>query len=44
MDRGNELIVDAAERNQLRAQARRVHVRSLVTAAALTAISLLIPE
>lgn len=43
MDTGPEAIADAAELAQVRRQARRVHVKSLVLAAALVGLALLIP-
>ena len=42
MDNGEVAVTADAERSQLGAQARRVHVRSLATAALLTAIALVI--
>ena len=41
MDRGEERIASAAERDTLRSQAGRVQRRALVTAVLLTAIALL---
>ena len=43
MDTGPEVIADAAERAQVRRQARRVHVKALVLAAALVGLVLMIP-
>jgi len=42
MDDGPEAINDPAERGQVQRQARQVYLESLTTAAALTAVSLLI--
>ena len=42
MDHGFETISDAAERELVQRQARQVHLQSLTTAVALTAVSLLI--
>jgi len=42
MDSGEAAVTDDAERSHLRAQARRVHARSLATAALLTASALVI--
>jgi hypothetical protein len=44
MDRGLEVVEDPEERARLRRQGRRVHVRTLLAAAALTAGVLLLPE
>jgi hypothetical protein len=38
-----EKIADAAELAQVRRQARRVHIKSFLSALALTALALLIP-
>lgn len=43
MDSGPEAIADAAELAQVRRQARRVHLKSLVLAAALVTLALLVP-
>lgn len=43
MDQGPEAIADAAELARVRAQARKVHLESLVAAAVLTALGLAIP-
>ena len=43
MDTGREAIADASEIAQVRRQARKVHVKSLVLAAALVALILMIP-
>lgn|GEM_PF-1100239 len=43
MDTGPEAITDAAELAQVRRQARKVHVKSLVLTAALVALVLMIP-
>ena len=44
MDEGNEAIENPEELSQVKQQARKVHLESVVTAALLTALSLLIPE
>jgi hypothetical protein len=44
MDRGLEVVEDPRERAQLRRQARRVHLRTLLLAAALTGGVFLFPE
>jgi hypothetical protein len=44
MDTGAESVRDEAEVAQLRQQARRVHVRAIVAALALTTFSLFAPE
>ncbi len=41
MDKGAEPITDPAERSQIRRQARIVNMKSLITAAILTAILVL---
>ncbi|MCM2314216.1 MAG: hypothetical protein NDJ92_03570 [Thermoanaerobaculia bacterium] len=43
MDTGPNAITDAAELAQVRRQARKVHVKSLVVATALVALVLMIP-
>ena len=43
MDAAEEAIVDETERALLRRQARRVHIESMLAAAALTALSLFTP-
>ena len=43
MDTGPVAIAEAAELAQVRRQARRVHVRSLLVAAGLVALALMIP-
>jgi hypothetical protein len=43
LDSGPEAIADAAELAQVRRQARQVYLRSGLAAAALTALSLLVP-
>jgi len=43
MDTGTEAITEAAELVQVRKQARRVHAKSLVVAAALVVVALSIP-
>lgn len=43
MDAGNEAIADETEKTRLRRQALRVHVESILAAAALTALSLFTP-
>lgn len=43
MGRGPEAIADGAEFAQVRRQARKVHVESIVTAAVLTALVMAIP-
>ncbi len=43
LDTGPEAVVGAAELAQVRRQARKVHVKSLVLAAALVALALMIP-
>src|SRR5688500_12395910 len=43
MDAGNEAIGDAAELTAVRAQARAVHVQSLVAAAVATAAAMAVP-
>jgi len=43
MDQGPETIADATELARVRAQARKVHLESLVAAAVLTALGLVIP-
>jgi len=43
MDTGPEAIGDAVEHAQIGRQARGVYVKALVTAAALTAVALVIP-
>lgn len=43
MDTGPQAIADAAELAQVRRQARRVHGHSVLLAAALVALALLIP-
>jgi len=44
MDGGDEAIADEADRARLRRQARAVHLKSLLAAAVLTALSLATPE
>ncbi len=44
MDTGDEAIEDEAEKAQLRRQARRVHVQSILAALVLTALTLVTPE
>ena len=41
MDKGAEPVADPAERSRIRRQARIVHMKSLITAAILTAILVL---
>jgi len=43
MDAGDEAVVDAAEREALRRQARRVHLRAIVAGAVLTALAVAAP-
>jgi len=43
MDTGPNAITDTAELAQVRRQARKVHVRSLLLAAAIVALVLMIP-
>ena len=43
LDNGEQKIGDSKELAQVRAQARRVNLKSLITAAALTALSFVIP-
>jgi hypothetical protein len=43
LDGGREAITDPAELAQVRRQARTVHVKSFLLAAALVALALLIP-
>jgi hypothetical protein len=44
MDGGDETIGNEADRARLRRQARAVHLRSLLAAAILTALSLATPD
>ena len=44
MDAGDEQVSDEAERAQLRRQARRIHVQSVVAGVALTALAFFAPE
>ena len=44
MDRGSEAIEDPGELAQVRRQARAVHVKALVTAAAITALAVALPS
>ncbi len=44
MDSGPETITDAAENDQLRRQARKVHVKALLVTAALVALVLMVPR
>lgn len=44
LDTGPEAIADAAELAQVRRQARKVHVKSILVAAALAALALMIPS
>ena len=44
LDTGAEAITNSEERAQVRRQARKVHIESLVAAALLTALSLIIPK
>ena len=44
MDTGDEAIEEEAEKTQLRRQAQRVHVQSILAALALTALALVAPE
>jgi hypothetical protein len=43
MDLGDEKIEDAGERQQVRAQARKVHLQSAAFAVAVTIVVLLLP-
>ncbi len=43
MDSGAERISDASELAQVRRQARKVHLQTLVTALALTALTVALP-
>jgi hypothetical protein len=43
MDRGSEAIEDAGELAKVRRQARAVHIKALVAAAALTALAVALP-
>lgn len=43
MDAGTESVEDAAERAELRRQARKVHVETLITATVLTAAVYFLP-
>jgi hypothetical protein len=43
MDSGDEPVTNAAELQQMRAQARKVHIESFVTAVILTLLVLLVP-
>lgn len=42
MDGGSQPITDSAELRQVRGQARMVHIKSVISAAVITAIAMLI--
>lgn len=44
MDSGEESITDSEARAQVRQQARRIHVQSMLAAATVTAMTFLAPE